>query len=344
MAAAIHRPTSSPFVRRPVPDAGVVLPWELGTAGVCLRSVLVAAVGEYRVRRAVSTGAALVPWPGVLADPARVTEAVTVISAAWLAVGGGAVVGGASAAYLHGCTALPPSPVHLVVPYGTRRRTRPGLVVHNGPDLPGDHLVVQGLPTLRLERVVTDLLCTAAPRDALAVADEALALVPEADRAEFRAEVHARLRTRSDPRGTLIGSRLFELATGRAESPPESHLLWRVVDLGYPVPEVNRWVHDLHGVRLYRLDLSWPELRIALEYDGYEAHVDREVEDRVRVADLEARGWIVVRVRKADLVNSAALERALDAAFARRGVDLSGRIVNALRPRRHREARGARGA
>ncbi|MCE3550106.1 DUF559 domain-containing protein [Pseudonocardia sp. RS11V-5] len=324
-----------------MPDAGVVLPWELGTAGACLRSVLVDAVGEYRVRRAVSTGEALVPWPGVLADPACATDSLTMVAAAWLAVGGGAVVAGPSAAHLHGCTALPPQPVHLVVPYETRRRTRPGLVVHNGPDLAGDHVVVRGLPTLRLERVVTDLLCTAAPWHALAVADEALALVPKAETAEFRADVRARLRARSDPRGTLIGARLFDLATGRAESPPESHLLWRVVDLGYPVPQVNRWVHDLRGVPIHRLDLSWPELRIAVEYDGYEAHVDREAEDLARVADLEARGWIVIRVRKADLVNTGPLERALDAAFARRGVDTSRRIMNALRPRRHREPRGA---
>ena len=70
---------------------------------------------------------------------------------------------------------------------------------------------------------------------------------------------------------------------------------------------------------LYRLDLAWPQLRIALEYDWHAAHAGRAAEDEARRADLRARGWIVVVVRKEDLRAFTPVVTALRAAFARRG-------------------------
>jgi uncharacterized protein DUF559 len=66
----------------------------------------------------------------------------------------------------------------------------------------------------------------------------------------------------------------------------------------------------------YVLDLCWQDLRIALEYDGYEAHeyrLDRDVE---RDLDLERRGWITIRATAADLREPTALLARLDDAFA----------------------------
>lgn len=315
---------------------------DLGPTGACRQRDAVAALGRRRVRTALETGEVLVPWTGVLVDPARATEPVTLISAARLATGTSAVVTGPSAAFLHGLTALAPTPVHLVLPYETRVAQRPGIVVHNGTGLDEDREERDGLPILCLDRVVSDLACTLFPPEALALLDEAFAQVDELDRPALRRRLRERLQVRPDPRGTVIGRRLVDLATGRAASPAESWTLWRVVDLGFPVPEVNLPVNDLDGRRLYLLDLGWPKVKIAVEYNGHAAHAGREEHDEARIRDLERRGWIVIVIGAEDLANPVRLETELYEAFARRGVDLRARVVGTLRPRPHREPRRTR--
>lgn len=225
-----------------------------------------------------------------------------------------------------------------MVPYEHPRRSRPGLVVHNGPLPAVDRVDLDGLPVLTLDRVVADLLCRGRPQVALAVADQALARLDPITREGFRAAVAARLATRPDPRGTLRATRLLGLATGRAESPAESRLLFRVVDAGFPVPEVNASVCGIDGREIYRLDLAWTELRIAIEYHGYAAHVGRTAQDEARAEDLRRRGWILVEVWSDD-ADDPRVETELAAAFRRRGVSTEGRRSGVLQARRHREPR-----
>lgn len=77
---------------------------------------------------------------------------------------------------------------------------------------------------------------------------------------------------------------------------------------------------DLAGVERYRLDFAWPELRIAIEYDGYEAHEGRRERDAARDADLRRRGWIVIRATIDDLHDPSGLLAEIDRAFRRRGL------------------------
>jgi hypothetical protein len=310
-----------------------------GTAGACRRRDAVRLLGGQRVRSAIRSGEFSSPWPGVLVDPARAAEPSTLIAAGWLASGPDAVITGPTAAFMHGCTAAEPTPVHVIVPYSSKKRTRPGLVVHNGLALDRDRRLVDGLPILCVERVVSDLLCTAAPANALAIADQVLSALPPHDRPALRDELHRRLRERPDPRGTRIGVRLLDLATGAAESPAESWLLWRIVDLGFPVPEVNHWVCTIDGEPRYRVDLGWPELKIAVEYYGHAAHAGREERDVARILELERRGWIVIVVRADDLSSMHRVESEIGQAFITRGMPLRGRAAGGLRARRHRELR-----
>jgi hypothetical protein len=309
---------------------------DFGPQGVCLRRDALRTVGRHGVRSALRLGEAVAPWAGVLVDPTRVAEPLTLLTAAWLAVGPDALVTGPSAAYLHGLTSLPPTPVHLVVPYGHRKRDRECIVIHNGTGLEEDREERHRLPVLSLDRVIIDLLCTAWPPKALAVLDEALARLPEQARPAFRRLLRERLQERPDPRGTRIGTRLLDLATGRAESPPESWLMWLVVDLGFPAPEANLPVLGIDDRELYRLDLGYRELRIAVEYNGYAAHAGHDEADAARIRDLERRGWIVVVSDADDLHGPARLEKELQEAFLRRGVALGARTKRALRPLPHR--------
>jgi hypothetical protein len=318
---------------------------DFGRHGAFSRADAIAHFGRYRVRAALGAGFWSSPWPGVLVESKRAAEPLTLASAALVLAGTGVQLAGPTAAHLHGCLAADPTPVHLMAPYGHWLRSRTGLVVHNGSMVEADLTSVSGLPILDLERTLTDILCwTGAQPTALAVLDEALRRIEPGHREQFRARIEERLAGRRDPRGTRCGRRLLDLATGRAESPAESWLLWRIVDSGFPPPEANWSLAGPDGREIHRLDLAWPDLRIVVEYYGYAVHAVRESEDEVRAESLRRRGWILIEARAGDLADPARLQRELDDAFRRRGVDMSRRSPGALRGRRHREPQQRRAA
>lgn len=272
------------------------------------------------MRAALRDGALVRLWDRVLVDTERVADPRTRAAAALLLHGPDAVLAGPTAAWLHGCGSIDEANIHVLVPYGHPGRRRPGLVVHNGSTASDDDVTeLDGLRSLSPIRVMSDLLCTARPRDAIAIADQMLAAQPIEWREEFRGRVAHRIRSRPDPRGTRRAARLLGLATGRAESPPESWLRLEVAELGFPPPVANWSLRSPAGVEVYRLDLAWPEQRIALEYQGYAVHVERQAEDRARVDDLQRRGWIVILVTHDDLTDNRRLATALREAFERRG-------------------------
>lgn len=288
--------------------------------GACTRQQAMAALGAYGVRRAVRTRALVVPWPRVLVVADRQLDPRTRAAAGLLTLGSGGALCGFTAAQLHGCDAVAPRAVDLVVPYNRWPRQRPGLVVHHGRLAAEDIGVVDGLRVVALDLVISELLCTAeSARAALTCADQACGLQPEPDRAAFGRAVIDRLDRRADRRGTVRAYMLAQLITGRVESPAESRLRLTVVDNGYPPPVVQYEVCDLDGTPLWRLDLAWPSVRIGLEYDGYAAHLGREQHDQVRDEDLRRRGWIIIRATAEDLRNPDRILGELSAAFHSRG-------------------------
>jgi hypothetical protein len=94
--------------------------------------------------------------------------------------------------------------------------------------------------------------------------------------------------------------RAVELVDPRAESPPESGVRVALVLAGLsPVPQ-----HDVHedGDWLGRVDLAFPEAKVAVEYEGaYHFEDGQTALDDVRYARLRAAGWTVIRVSTADL-------------------------------------------
>lgn len=290
-----------------------------GKHGACRHRELVAAVGRYRVDAAVRRGELLRLWAGVVVDSDRAAHLTTRAAAALAAGGPTSAIAGATAAHLHGCTAVDGTPIHLMVPYEHWLRSSAGLVVHNGRGFETDVEELDGLRVLSLDSVLVEMLCTARPADALAVVDQALGHLAPAQRDAARRRLNIRLSGRDDPRGTVRGARILDLATGRAESPAESWLLWTIAEAGLPMPEVNWSVLDLTGREVYRLDLAWPEFRVAVEYNGHAAHHGREDADAARTLDLERRGWIVVQVNAADLRDAHRLVTRVRVALASHG-------------------------
>ncbi len=80
-----------------------------------------------------------------------------------------------------------------------------------------------------------------------------------------------------------------------AESTLETRLLWVIGHAGLPAP-VRQHPVEISGA-IYRIDMAYPEQRLAIEGDGFEFHSGREVfeRDRARQNDLVLAGWRVLR-------------------------------------------------
>lgn len=291
-----------------------------GLYGAYTRAEVNRVLSPYALRTALADRRLAAFSKEVLIDPCRATEFRTRAAASLLFAGPTAVLSGQSALALHGCTAAETAPIHVLLPYFRKLRRRPGVVTHHGHVDPQDVEEIGGLRVLTLDVALAQVLCRSDRRTAIACADQAMAMLPENDRAEFRAWTEDHIRARPDSRGRRRGLMLLNLSTGLAESPMESWMLLALADAGLPVPEQQVPITDLQGRELYRLDFAWSTLRIGLEYDGYEAHEGRQTRDACRDDDLQRRGWLMIRATVKDLKDSGRLIAEIQVAFQRRGL------------------------
>lgn len=108
-----------------------------------------------------------------------------------------------------------------------------------------------------------------------------------------------------------------------AESPPESRTRLLLVLAGLPEPVVQ---HEAFVAGRRRFDLAYPELKIAVEYDGsyhYASEAQKQA-DIVREDQLRCAGWIVIRVVSVGIFRDPAstLARVADA-LTQRGVKVA---------------------
>jgi very-short-patch-repair endonuclease len=123
--------------------------------------------------------------------------------------------------------------------------------------------------------------------------------------------------------GSLRAADALSLCDPRAESPPESALRVHIHQAGLtrPTPQY-RVMAD--GEFVARVDLAWPRLKFAVEYDG-QWHVDPRqlADDRTRLRALQSVGWVVFHVTRSDMADVDALMRELGTALDRRRRDLA---------------------
>jgi hypothetical protein len=128
---------------------------------------------------------------------------------------------------------------------------------------------------------------------------------------------------------------LAPIADGRSESPGESVLRLRWLDLGHlPAPEPQVPVLDDGGRVRCWLDLGVEELRFAAEYDGEDYHTehDREHDEDRRAWLSDERGWTIVVARRENVFGPKAdIEQRL-----RAGVLDARRRLGEFRPTRAR--------
>ena len=91
----------------------------------------------------------------------------------------------------------------------------------------------------------------------------------------------------------------------RSASRPESIARLTLLDALLPEPELNFDVMA-DGLWLACVDLAYPQLKIAIEYEGEHHLLDTEqwASDILRYDRLVAAGWRVIRVTKSELFTS----------------------------------------
>ncbi|TFV89109.1 DUF559 domain-containing protein [Blastococcus sp. CT_GayMR16] len=238
------------------------------------------------------------------ADAALPDTHETAVAGATLIIPPSAVFAGRSAAYLLGAESLAPAstPVEVIVPETDRFGPVTGLRIRR--TLLPEHDV----------RSVRRILCTTPVRTALDLArfEDLMESVPALDVLLARGLVNAEqlseeAATLTSGRGTCRARRAVALADGRAESPPESRLRVILRRAGL-TPEPQYVICDPDGNFIARVDLAFPEHRVAVEYDGaWHGRPGQLARDRKRLNALVAAGWTVLHVTAADLHEPGAL-------------------------------------
>jgi hypothetical protein len=213
--------------------------------------------------------------------------------AACLVAGQGAVVSHRSAAVLWGVSGFRPGPIEITVPDG--RTTRSPLArVHRATEV--CRVVRDGVPRTSPARTIADL--------AVVVGGDVLE--------EAVDDVLCRRLCRLDELSATAGRRGSRplravLEAWKGDGLPAGVAEMRVVrellraDLPEPVRQYE--IRDSHGGFVARVDLAYPDWRLAIELDGFRWHAGRGPfrSDRLRRNRIEATGWRLLEAAPEDI-------------------------------------------
>ena len=242
---------------------------------------------------------------GVYADPSLQVDHQLRSRAVALLLPGGAAIGGHSAAAWHGAPfAAVTDPVTVVDPADLVWAGPRGVRVHRSQGVVPIARDDDGVPVTSPLRTAWDV----AALEPLGTAVAALDAMVKSE-AVCIPDLLTMCAAGTGRWGVTRVRRAVGLVDARAESPPESRVRVALVMAGLaPVPQYE--VRSL-GQVLGRVDLAFPEARVAVEYEGaYHFEDGQIVRDDARYARLRAAGWTVIRLSSADL-------RDLDAVVAR---------------------------
>lgn len=221
----------------------------------------------------------------------------TRVEAVRLVLGKHAFVCGLTAAWLYGIDARDSrwQLVWVGCPTGSRLRTREGCYTREVTIDPSDLDLFKGVLLTTPVRTIYDCARWLQPAEGLVVAEGFLreGMVGIDDLSAYR-NTHKGIRhvTRVD--------RMLEQLEPLSESPQETRLRHLLVGAGLPRPTAQYVVRDTAGDFVARLDLAYPGIKLAIEYDGA-FHWEQRREDDRRRDRLRALGWTVIVISGSDL-------------------------------------------
>lgn len=271
--------------------------------GVATSAQIRECVTRHAFDRMVNVGALERLWQGIYCRDAA-TDAVR-LRGLDLSCGRTVAVCLGTAAAVYGFDTEDTPALHVINPPKSQLRSADGLQVHRRDGAP--LIVRDGRPVTAPAWTAVEVARGLHRPRAFATLDAALR-----SRTVDRTDIWRAALEQAGRRGIVAVRDLIPLADPRAESPMESEMRLVVLDGGLPTPAVQYQIVDGNG-ELRRLDLAWPDCRVALEYDGMPWHsgVDALRRDRRRRLALQDVDWEVVsamfddvRYRPVELVAS----------------------------------------
>lgn len=231
---------------------------------------------------------------------------------AWLWTGRRGIIAGRVAAAFHGAKWVDDcTPVELI---HRRCRVPAGVIVHRERIDDVEIVAIGGLPVTSMHRTALDLGRHLPVRKAVAHLDSLANAT-----GLLRTDVMPLVDRYAGARGLRKAQTALGLMDGGAQSPKETWLRLVLLDAGLPPPVTQLKIHNGDGYGLAFLDLGWEEPMVGVEYDGDHHRTDRRQyeKDVSRLAMLERRGWIIIRVTAGTHPNDV-VDRVREA-FDRRG-------------------------
>lgn len=235
---------------------------------------------------------------GVYADPSLPMDHRLRCAGVALLLPDRAAIGAHSAAAWYGAPfAGTHDPITVLRPSDVLWKGPRGVRVHQTELTECDVQLRDGIPVTSPVRTVWDVMALESLGTAVAAVD-AIVRSGALSIEELRTVVEAG----AGRWGVTRVRRAADLVDARAESAPESRVRVALVLAGLaPVPQYEVWDE---GVLLGRVDLAWPEARLAVEYEGaYHFEELQIVRDDARYERLLAAGWRVIRLSAVDLRN-----------------------------------------
>lgn len=213
--------------------------------------------------------------------------------AALLLFPGSARVSHTTAARLLGIPVPDDAQVHVAVTAQADRRRRPGIRCHVRPS--GRRWERRGLALSAPEDVFCELGNLLTLPELLAAADTLVA------RYRLQPRELVLLARQHRGRGVGVVRQAAELAAQGVGSSMESRVRLLLILAGFPEPAINKVVP--RGDSHFRPDLCWPELLLAIEYDGqhHRSDLDQWDGDIQRREWFQSQGWTVVTVVARDI-------------------------------------------
>jgi very-short-patch-repair endonuclease len=228
---------------------------------------------------------------GVYVSRGAEVSARTRVEAVLLVHSGSAYASHASAGRIYGLP-LPVLPEEHVTVQHRRDRRRAGAVRHHLAAPGAAVRVLHGVRVSTPDRLFVELAEQLDLVD-LVVAGDALVRWHRVDPAQLVAAAQG-----ASGRVGRLARRAASLVRRDVDSPTESKLRMLLVLAGLPEPVVNHKVRWPDGEVRFRFDLSYPKIKVLVEYDGrqHRDDLDRWDADLARRDWLDAEGWIVVPV------------------------------------------------
>ncbi|MDX1881333.1 hypothetical protein SBE55_26365 [Mycolicibacterium sp. 141076] len=232
--------------------------------------------------------------------------------AAWLRSKRRGVLGGYSAAAFHGARFIGADcPAHIFDRYSRPAR---GVVVWEDDLDNGDICQIGEMRLTTASRTAVDL-ARRLPEDPAVAAIDSLARAARLSVAAIAAAAERH----KGKRGIVQARKTVALVDPKAQSPQETLLRLLIIRAGFPKPESQYPVCNEYGSLIGVVDFAWPDLMIAVEYEGRH-HMDPEQvrKDIARVEEMVEMDWLVIRVTSRD--PAGVVLRRIARARAARGV------------------------